>query len=104
MARQVFGIGLLAVICAGLVGEVIAMRELCDSDYFYSDDRALINGAQAWVLIAPFVAFGAMRLLWDRGGWPGWLTAIGFGLVVGVLTFGVAILAAASGSSCRVFT
>lgn len=102
MVRKVIGITLLVACLVGLIGEVVALRELCDSDYFYSDDRWLIRGAQAWVLTAPFVAFVALRLLWNRGGWAGWFTSIGSALLVGALTYGAALLSAVSGSSCRI--
>ena len=110
MARKVIGISLLIACVVGLVGEFVAIRELCDADYSYSNDRGLNIGAdawvhvgaQAWVLVVPFLAFAGLRLIWPRGGWAGWLTSIGFGLLVGALTFGVAILTAAADSGCRI--
>jgi len=110
LARRAIGITLFAGCIAGLVGEFVAIRELCDADYSYSDDRGLNIGAdawvhvgaQAWVLVVPFLAFAGLRLISPRGGWAGWLTSIGFGLLVGALTFGVAILSAASDSGCRI--
>lgn len=74
MARQLVGIALLAVSFGGLVAEFVVMRELWDADYFYSHDRGPTLGAEAWVLL------------------------------VGALTFGVALLGAASGSSRRFLT
>lgn len=103
MTRRMAGTLLLAVSAAGVIGEFIVLREVCGSSDPYIDfERGLVQVAEALLFANAFLAFSGLRLVWERAGWSAWLISIGFGLAVGVLSYGAAIVGVLSGDTCRI--